>query len=247
MAGAGAGPCGMQICGCSQERGEAGPRGPGTPPHSSLAREGLLASSVDRCFSQPRRGATPKTGVFGGDAKTALWNAWNFHSTVMTLNTAEVGLMCVPESPEKGWELGAEAQHLLAALGAVPAGMPRGDQPRCARVVSSPLLGPGPCQGEHRPWTSAPRRRRAEPFQSNQTEIRLSVLLAFNFILFLREALQIHGDQPYSLSLPHWPAGGEAGTEEWKDSLPSPERKQPGNGLGRTELSRDCSENSLIS
>lgn len=60
MAGAGAGACGMQICGCSQERREARPRGPGTPPHSSLAREGLLASSVDRCFSQPRRGAPPR-------------------------------------------------------------------------------------------------------------------------------------------------------------------------------------------
>lgn len=63
---------------------------------------------------------------------------------------------------------------------------------------------------------SAPRRRYAALFESNQTKIEgrkfLLLLLAFNFISFLREALQIHGDQAYLLSLPYLPEDDEAGT-----------------------------------
>lgn len=49
----------------------------------------------------------------------------------------------------------------------------------------------------------------------------LLLLLAFCFILLLREALRIHGDQAYVLSLPYLPEADEGGTEGWKDRTPS--------------------------
>lgn len=109
MAGAGAGACGMQICGCSQERREARPRGPGTPPHSSLAREGLLASSVDRCFSQPRRGApSPEDGGVWRGCQDSSVECLEFSQRCDDLEHYRGWAHVRPESPENvldgSWE-----------------------------------------------------------------------------------------------------------------------------------------------